>query len=200
MTQTNVVALAPCAQSDQQMARILDHFYAPPEPATEVVALERLTIVKMLADLEAGDPIALTADGRLVPYLRAMLAQPKRELWAMHSVGPGEVWPMLSKEDAEKHAKATVERCEQIGRDKGWELGTITVNVIPSPFEPAEHLETIAEEQTRETERVRKLAIRYHEQRDELLVAIAALLDENDTTPAAVLAKQLTDKITKESA
>lgn len=200
MNQTNVVAATPCAQSDQQMARILDRLHAPPEPAIEVVALERITVEKILADLEAGDPIALTADGRLVPYLRLMLGEPKRELWAMHGVGPGEVWPMLSKEDAETHAKATMERCEQLGRDKGWELGTITINVIPSPYEPAWHFEIAAEEARKESDRLRKLSIGYHAQRDELLLAVAALLDENDTTPAAVAAKQLMDKITKESA
>lgn len=199
MSNANVVELRPGQAPCQDVARIIHFMTAPPQPAVEVVTLERAVVEKVLTDLEDGDPIALTADGRLVPYLRLMLAEPKRELWAMHSVGPGEVWPMLSKEHAEANAKDTIERCEEIGRAEGWGVN-VAINVIPSPYEPAEHFEMLAESSEEERERFRKLAIGYHEQRDDLMVALSALLDENDTTPAAIAAKQLLDKINKESA
>lgn len=200
MSTAKVVELKPLDPSDEHMARILHNFYAPPAPAIEVVDLERAVVEKVLADLEAGDPIALTADGRLVPYLRRMLAEPKRELWAMHSVGPGQIWPMLSKEHAEKHAKATQDRVAEVSRREGWSIGPVAINVIPSPYEPVEHFERFAEESERERVRFRQLAITRQGRIDDLLVAVAALLDENDATPAAIAAKQLLDKITKESA
>ena len=107
---------------------------------------------------------------------------------------------MLSKEHAETHAKATADRCAEIAELHGWEMGAVVINVIPSPYEPAEHFEILATESESERERFRNLAIGYHEQRDDLLLAVSALLDENDTTPAAIAAKQLMDKINKESA
>lgn len=197
----NVVQMKPREQEKLPagMSRILEALAAPPEPAMEVVGLERAAVEKILADLEAGDPIALTANGRLVPYLRAVLAEPKCELWAIHSAGAG-ASPMLSREHAEETAKATQERCQEIAQKNHWEEFHVEVNVIPSHLEPAEHFEELAQTLVDQDKRIRAACIRYHEQRDDLMVALSALLDENDTTPAAILAKQLLDKITKESA
>lgn len=83
--------------------------------------------------------------------LRAMINAPLPELWAIHSVGPGEEWPMLSREDAEKAAEETADRCQSL-------MGGVRpeINVIPSPWEPAEHFEIAAQEAMEESERLRQ--------------------------------------------
>jgi len=181
------------------IARVMDHLIAPPSKAVEVVALERSCVELILVDLEAGDPIALSTNERLVPYLRAVLAEPKRELWAMHSAGGG-AHPMLSKEHAEETAKATVERCYEVAKKNNWPDFHLEMNVIPSHLEPAEHFEALADTLNTENLRLRKLAIDRRDNCAELLHALSALLDENDTTPAATAAKQILDKVTAATA
>lgn len=127
--------------------QIIEAMTAPPTPAVEVVSLERATVETILNELEEKDPLR-----PVVVYLRARLADPKVELWAMHSVGPGEVYPCLSKEDAERQAQELRDLGEQIkaariAKGECVEMWSDWVaNVVPSPWEPDEHFEIMAEE------------------------------------------------------
>ncbi len=127
--------------------QMLEALAAPPAPAVEVVTLERATVEGILTEMEEKD-----AQRPAVIYLRSVLAEPKLELWAIHSVGPGEVYPCLTKEDAERQASELREcgekmKAERIAKGESVEMWTDWVtNVIPSPWEPAEHFEVMAEE------------------------------------------------------
>ncbi len=127
--------------------RMMDKLMAPPQPATEVVSLERATLEEILNELEERD-----AQRPVVIYLRRVLAEPKVELWAMHSIGPCEIYPCLSKEDAEKQAQSLRDtgekiKAERIAMGESVEMWTDwRAEVIPSPYEPAEHFEIMAEE------------------------------------------------------
>lgn len=126
----------------------------PPTPAAEVVSFDRSMAERILGLLENHPAIAnialSTCEEECV--LRQALAEPKIELWAIHSVGPGEVYPCLSREHAEREAKemfeqgqkekaAMIARGESVEHWPDW-----VANVIPSPWEPAEHFEILAEE------------------------------------------------------
>lgn len=115
--------------------RIIQFLTEPPAPAAEVVTLERAVAETIVRHLE--DTGALVEPARL---LNAALVEPKAELWAIHSVGPGEVFPALSREQAEQEAQ---ELRDVIKVGMGID---VEINVIPSPFEPAEHFEILAEE------------------------------------------------------
>ncbi|MNF16495.1 hypothetical protein D3C80_2195350 [compost metagenome] len=67
--------------------------------------------------------------------------------------------------------------------------------MIPSHLEPAEHFEELADTLNTENLRLRKLAIARRDNCADLLQALSALLDENDTTPAAIAGKQILDKV-----
>jgi len=79
--------------------RIIEAMTAPSPPAAEVVTLPRTLAETALAALEnkGAPPSEVLA-------LRGILAEPVVQLWAIHSVGPGEEYPCLSKEDAERRA------------------------------------------------------------------------------------------------
>lgn len=126
----------------------------PPTPAAEVVSVDRSMAERILGLLENHPAIANIALSTCeeVCVLRQALAGPKIELWAIHSVGPGEVYPCLSREHAEREAKemfeqgqkekaAMIARGESVEHWPDW-----VANVIPSPWEPAEHFEILAEE------------------------------------------------------
>ncbi|MDD1977159.1 hypothetical protein [Pseudomonas tussilaginis] len=127
--------------------QIIEVMTAPPAPAAEVVTLDRATLATILVELEAANPLR-----SLVSDLRAKLAEPKVELWAMHSVGPGEVYPCLNKEDAERQAQELRDlgvrmKAARIAKGECVEMwGDWAANVIPSPWEPDEHFEIMAEE------------------------------------------------------
>lgn len=127
--------------------RMMDKLMAPPQPATEVVSLERATLEDILNELEDRDPRRPA-----VIYLRRVLAEPKVELWAMHSIGPCEIYPALDREHADQMVLELIGLGEQMKADliaKGESVECWTdwrAEVIPSPYEPAEHFELMAEE------------------------------------------------------
>lgn len=127
--------------STTDIDRLVAWMEAAPDPAPEVIALERRHVERLLDLLENNQTMPDPTD-ELFAVLRGALAEPKQELWAIHSVGPGEVYPSLSRENAEKEA-AELRACvlKSTGIDP-------TVTVIASPWEPAEHFEILAEEVT----------------------------------------------------
>lgn len=160
-----------------EIERIIEAMTAAPGPATEVVTLERATVEQILSEMEEKDPLRAA-----VVYLRRVLAEPKLELWAMHSIGPGEVYACLSKEDAEQAAQnlrdAGVKWKEsKRARGENVELWTEWASeVIPSPWEPAEHFEILAEQEKDETERLLVLATSLTEEKENLRKALAGIL------------------------
>uniref|UniRef100_A0AAU6W316 Uncharacterized protein n=4 Tax=unclassified bacterial viruses TaxID=12333 RepID=A0AAU6W316_9VIRU len=154
---------------EQQIAAMT----APSPPAVEVLSIERETVESILAELEEKDPIR-----PIVTYLRTRLAEPKIELWAIHSVGPGEEYPCMNKEDAVRRAKELRDlgdemKAERIARGESVEMWTDWVtNVIPSPWEPAEHFEIMAEEWMDDADSVRQHAIKLTADQDVLVSAL----------------------------
>lgn len=151
---------------EQQLAA----WSAPTPPADEVLSIERASVESILTELEANDPLR-----PIVTYLRARLAEPKVELWAIHSVGPAEEYPCLDKEDAERRARELRAMGDQMKAEllargesvKHW--NDWVTNVIPSPWEPAEHFEIMAREWMEDADQVREHASKLKAQRDDLL-------------------------------
>lgn len=137
--------------------KILEMMGSAPDPAGEVVALNRAVVVQLLADREHKGPL-----DPLVTYLRGQLDLPKIELWAMHSVGPGEIYPALNRDHAEKML-AGLRKCEQSEKQRLIDSNDPSlkywcdwvVNIIPSPYEPEEHFRELAEQSIEEAERFR---------------------------------------------
>lgn len=123
-----------------------------PEPCEPVIEITRQAVTKLLDVVEFGDQLERVEKDRLVAFVKEILAQDQPELWATYSPGPGEIHPCLTKEHAEREAKATLEAVEKmkadhIARGKSVEFWPkIVVDVIPSPFTPLEHFELLAEE------------------------------------------------------
>jgi hypothetical protein len=117
-----------------------------------------------------------------VSVFRQALAEPTVKLWAIHSVGPGEEYPCLNKEDAERRAKELRDlgermKQERIARGESVELWNDWVtNVIPSPWEPAEHFEIMAEEWTDHAEQLHEEVIKLTEEKGNLRKALAGML------------------------
>lgn len=122
-----------------------------PEPCEPVIEITRQAVTKLLDVVEFGDQLERVEKDRLVAFVKELLAQEQPELWAMHSVGPNEVHPMISKEEAEKQAASLIALC----KDRFPEI-PITVNVIPSPYSPFEHFEILAEELTEQVASLRE--------------------------------------------
>ena len=107
--------------------------------------------------------------------LRGILAEPALQLWAIHSPGPGEEYPCMDREDAERRAKEIRDcgdqmKAERIARGESVEMWSDwATNVIPSPWEPAEHFEIMAQEWMDDADNLRQHAIKLTAQRDELL-------------------------------
>ncbi|WLG64795.1 hypothetical protein PSH90_12040 [Pseudomonas sp. FP1762] len=157
--------------------RIIEALTAPPPPAAEVVSLDRGTVERALALLESHPDIAQGGPSlcQEVCAFRQAMAEPKVELWAIHSVGPGEQYPRLNKEDAEQKAKELRElgermKQERIARGESVEHWQDWVtNVIPSPWEPAEHFEILAEECVEDADHLRQALIELKDQRNEIV-------------------------------
>jgi hypothetical protein len=157
--------------------RIIEALTAPPPPAAEVVSLDRGTVERALALLESHPDIAQGGPSlcQEVCAFRQAMAEPKVELWAIHSVGPGEQYPCLNKEDAEQRAHELRElgermKQERIARGESVEHWQDWVtNVIPSPWEPAEHFEILAEECVEDADQLRRALIELKDQRNEIV-------------------------------
>lgn len=112
-----------------------------PEPCEPIIEISHKVLTHLMDVVEFGDQLERVEKDRLLAHLKDVLAADQPELWAMYSPGPGEVHPMISKEEAERHASELLalckERCPTV---------PITINVIPSPFSPLEHFELLAEE------------------------------------------------------
>ncbi|MNM84549.1 hypothetical protein D3C81_966390 [compost metagenome] len=162
-----------------EIERIIEALTAPPPPAAEVVTLERCMVERALALLESHPDIAEGGPSlcQEVCVFRQALAEPKVELWAIHSVGPGEEYPCLNREDAERRAQelramGDQMKAERIARGESVQLWNDWVtNVIPSPWEPAEHFEIMAEEWMEDSDQLRQALIRLEDQREQLVSA-----------------------------
>lgn len=122
-----------------------------PEPCEPIIEITRQALTKLLDVVEFGDQLERVEKDRLVAFVKEILAEAQPELWAMHSVGPNEVHPMISKEEAEKQAASLIAPC----KERFPEI-PITVNVIPSPYSPFEHFEILAEELTEQVASLRE--------------------------------------------
>lgn len=170
-----------------------------PDPAPETVTLLRSTVTYIADTLDQGEQDKLVSHAQLRDLLDLALKEAKEQLWAMHCVGPSEVWPMLSKEHAEQTAKETMDRCREIQVQKGWEPFEAVINVVPSPYVPEDHFRYAAQDLRENYDNLRKVCKRYHAHRDALLQALGELLTENGDTPAAIKAKALIVQVNAEA-
>lgn len=184
-----------------EIERIIEAMTAAPGPAAEVVTLERATVEQILSEMEEKDPLRAA-----VVYLRRVLAEPKVELWAIHSVGPGEQYPCLNKHDAERRAQELrdvgermkqerIERGESVEHWHGW-----VTNVIPSPWEPAEHFEIMAEEWMDDADHVRQSALQLQSENESLRKALAGMLCAFDDGVGLAWSADLLDYARKQCA
>ncbi|MGF6669170.1 hypothetical protein [Pseudomonas monsensis] len=167
-----------------EIERVIEAMMEPAPPATEVITLHRniveraLTLMESHPDVAQGGPSLCNE----VSVFRQALAEPTVKLWAIHSVGPGEEYPCLNKEDAERRAQELRDlgermKQERIARGESVELWNDWVtNVIPSPWEPAEHFEIMAEEWTDHAEQLHEEVIKLTEEKGNLRKALAGML------------------------
>lgn len=131
-------------QPTSQMLQMLEAMSRAPDPADPVVTITLAGAKELLKLLDDGRPEAL--DDRLwVNELRAAIDQEQPELWGTWSVGPNEFHPSMSKEDAERDRRETLDTLARIGKDQGKEWPEIAIEVVRSPREPEEHWQTLAE-------------------------------------------------------
>ena len=163
------------------ITQILEAMAAPSPPAAEVVTLPRPLAESALSALE--DKGAIFSE---VLDLRAILAEPAAQLWAIHSVGPGEEYPCLNKDDAEHRAQELRDLGERLKQERIASGESVEhwhdwiINVIPSPWEPAEHFEIMAEEWMDDSDQLRTTVIRLTDQKAELLSAAQRVLSKLD--------------------
>lgn len=114
-----------------------------PEPCEPFVEVSSKALARLLDVVEFGDQLERVEKDNLLASMKELLAQEQPELWVIHSVGPGELHPMISKEAADSQAAELAEMFkEHVGK-----LG-LRFDVIRSPFTPLEHFEILAEELT----------------------------------------------------
>ncbi|MGY8830076.1 MAG: hypothetical protein ACKVIS_11085 [Pseudomonadales bacterium] len=112
-----------------------------PEPCEPTIEISHKVLTRLMDVVEFGDQLERVEKDRLLAHLKEVLAADQPVLWAMHSPGPGEVHPVISKEEAERQQSELLALCK-----KQFPEISITVNVIPSPFSPLEHFEILAGE------------------------------------------------------
>jgi len=163
-TQTHEVKVLTAADIGPDAVAMLEAMALPLPPAEEVVTLPRHKLESVLRELEdAQAGVSASSPSQNIRLLRDALARPQDELWAVHSVGPREFYPAFSKEDAEKHAQDVRDACAQAKglaevRGESTEFfPEIIVNVIPSPWEPAEHFEILAQLWHQDAEDMREM-------------------------------------------
>lgn len=159
--------------------KMLELMSRPSPPAPEGVYMVRPLAEAALEALEAK--ASLSAEVR---DLRAVLAEPQEQLWAIHSVGPGEEYPCLNKEDAEKRAQGLRDIGERLKQERIAKGECVEfwsdwiVNVIPSPWERAEHFEIMAKEWAEDADQLREKAAAIIAERDQLKAQNEALLKQ----------------------
>ena len=112
-----------------------------PEACPRVVEVQHSVLTRAMDVIEFGDQLERVEKDRMLAYLREILALPQDDLFAMHCVGPCEIHPMISQAVAQREADALLALCKQQFPDI-----PMAINVIPSPFTPAEHYELLAED------------------------------------------------------
>ncbi|WP_313453474.1 hypothetical protein [Stutzerimonas nitrititolerans] len=159
---------------EEQIAALME----APDAAPEVVTLDRSTVEAMLSELETTNPLR-----SLVIELRAKLAEPYVQLWAMHVLGPDDVYPALDKEHAERMVADLLESMERhkqkmVERGEGLEHWfDCEAKVIPSPWIPEDHYRCLAENALEEEEILRNSLRERNEHRSKLLAAIQPFCD-----------------------
>lgn len=121
-----------------------------PDPCEPMIEISHKVLTRLVDVVEFGDQLERVEKDRLLAHLKETLAADQPQLWAMHSPGPGEVHPMISKEEAERQQSELLALCK-----KQFHEISITVNVIPSPFSPLEHFEILAGELSEQVKRLR---------------------------------------------
>ncbi|WP_047300703.1 hypothetical protein [Pseudomonas fluorescens] len=167
-----------------EIERVIEAMMEPAPPATEVITLDREIVERALTLMESHPDVAQGGASLCneVSVFRQALAEPTVKLWAIHSVGPAEEYPCLNKEDAERRAQELRDlgermKQERIARGESVELWNDWVtNVIPSPWEPAEHFEIMAEEWTDHAEQLHEEVIKLTEEKGNLRKALAGML------------------------
>ncbi|WLH25830.1 hypothetical protein PSH76_08360 [Pseudomonas sp. FP215] len=171
---------------------------APSAPAIEVVTMPRVLAEQSLAALEESG-----ASASSILELRGILAEPALQLWAIHSPGPGEEYPCMDREDAERRAKEIRDcgeqmKAERIARGESVEMWSDWItNVVPSPWEPAEHFEIMAQEWMDDADNLRQHAIKLTAERDELLADLQKAASTLRRYEQAHRAKGTADSMTK---
>lgn len=171
------------------VVEMLDAMSRPPAPAPEVVTLDRPVVETILAELEAADPLRAVVTG-----LRTALAAPRPELWVMFTPGPNETYAFASKEDADQAAADLIAvgqrlKAERIARGESVEFWhEWQAEVVPSPWEPAEHFEEMALEQQEDAKSLRAMAVDSAAEIEALKAEAAQLRQHN-----AALRQQLAD-------
>lgn len=134
---------------------IINFMTAPPDPAKPVITIQEGLAERVLAKLEGIDSASSE-----VAELHGLLGAPLVPLWAIHCVGPGEIYPAFSKEDGERMARDIIEACRRsherwVAKGNKGDWIDPVINLIPSPWEPAEHFELLAEQEREESDRLR---------------------------------------------
>lgn len=168
-----VVTDPSAAQVDQNVTAMLEMMSRPPAPAQETVTLLRSELEGILRDLEdAQAGVSTNSPSHNIRKLRDLLALPQEQLWAVHSVGPQEWYPVFSKEDGERRAQeirdacAHAKECMAVRGESVEHYPEIVVNVIPSPWPPAEHFEILAELWNQEADDLRETLLQERQARD----------------------------------
>lgn len=125
-----------------------------PKPCEPTIEISRTVLTRLMDVVEFGDKLERVENDRLLAHLKDVLAENQPELWAMYSPCPGEVHPMISKEEAERQTAELLALCK-----KQFPAIPITVSVIPSPFSPLEHFEILAEELSEQVTNLRAAAL-----------------------------------------
>lgn len=112
-----------------------------PEPCEPFVEISSQVLGRLLDVVEFGDQLERVEKDRLLSSVKELLALEQPGLWAIHSVGPNELSPMITKEAAERHATELAVMFTKHGASLG-----LRFDVIRSPFTPLEHFEILAEE------------------------------------------------------
>lgn len=159
----------------------MEALFAAPAPAVEVVTLEATTVETILNELEQADPLR-----SIVVELRAKLAEPKVDLWAMFTIGANEIYPARDRAHAESMYANLMDACARYKQrriddgDSMEEWEDWKAEIIPSPFEPADHFEILAGETLDKEAHIRKLWAKCDDDRSKLLASLVQLIGNLD--------------------